>query len=481
MYVQRLCEHLVCQLQPLSVTSKLELLIPEGDDDGPKLELLIPEDDDDGPKLELLIPVGDDDGPKLELLIPEGDDDGPKLELLIPEGDDDGRPDFALLPDIVWVNIMSHLSQSDRGRLGQTCRMLDTSLCQPSLWNTVTITLHSGHNPNNAESLPFVEPASYLPMVERFGAYFKDLTLIYVSSKYAMSRDCREVIQCLTRCCRYEILTLYLTSHARCTVQTDLNILAQLFTNHLKSLTLLGEICFDIRVLLSNDTMSGCLERLNLHWQGGTPSWGLQLMLSVTSQFTQLRALYLQSSMLSDDLIVSLSDQRHAPLQELGIQVTHEIRHPLPHIEASSWIRLRAYSPCLQVHVKVADAIPDDALFGFLIPEMAIASISFIEDSMWADTRSIADRFSSTLRKFVDCTTYNYGHDAELVYMVTKCSHLVHFEYNWALRGDTIRELAGLRGSRWLHFLVNLDNVVDLAGYVSVKQLAADVALITRK
>ena len=69
--------------------------------------------------------------------------------------------------------------------------------------------------------------------------------------------------------------------------------------------------------------------------------------------------------------------------------------------------------------------------------------------------------------------------------MVTKCSHLVHFEYNGTLWDHTIREIAGLRGSRWLHFLVNLDNAIILDfvsdGDVIKKQLAADVALITRK
>ena len=346
----------------------------------------------------------------------------------------------------------------------------------------MTITLHNSHNPNTTESLPFVEPASYLPMVERFGAYFKDLTLGYIG-KYPMSSDCREVIQCITRCCRYEILTLCLSSRTCSPFQTDVDTMAQLFTNqHLKSVTLLGIICFDIRMLLSKDKMNGCLERLNLHWHGRLPSWGLvspRETLADVSQFTHLRALYLLSPMLSDDLIVRLSHQGHAPLQELGIKVRHEIRYTLPHIEASSWIRLRAYSPCLLVYVKVVDLIPDDTLFGFLLPDIPVASISFIMDSMCAaDIRSIADRFSSTLRRFVNCTNYYYGHDAELVYMVKTCSHLIHFEYNSPLWAHTIRELAGLRGSRWLHFLVDLDKVVDSDDDVSITQLAADIGFI---
>ena len=299
-----------------------------------------------------------------------------------------------------------------------------------------------------------------------------------------MSSDCREVIQCITRCCRYEILTLCLSSRICSPFQTDVDIMAQRFTNqHLKSVTLLGIICFDIRMLLSKDKMNGCLERLNLHWQGRLPSWGLvspRETLADVSQYTHLRALYLLSPMLSDDLIVSLSDQGRAPLRELGIQMMHEIRQPLPHIEGSSWIRLRTYSPCLLVHVKVVDQIPDHRLFGFLLPDIPIASLSFIEDSKCADIRSIADRFSSTLRKFVNCTNYYYyGHDAELVYMVKTCSHLIHFEYNGALWANTIRELAGLRGSRWLHFLVDLDKFVDSDDDVSITQQAADIASLT--
>ena len=148
-----------------------------------------------------------------------------------------------------------------------------------------------------------------------------------------------EVIQCIARCCRYRILTLCPSSRTGSAFETDLNVLAQLFTNqHLKSFTLLGVICLDIRVLLSNDKPNGCLEHLGLYWQGGTPvlelpspRWHgrrirrrrvpvLELpspreMLAVTSQFTQLRTLYLLSSMVSDDLIVSLSDQGRAPLR----------------------------------------------------------------------------------------------------------------------------------------------------------------------
>ena len=394
---------------------------------------------------------------------------------------------------------MSRLSLSDRGRLAQTCRVLEGSFCHPSLWKTVTIVLRSFIEQKYGpicEILPIVEPASYLARVERFGAYFKDLTLLYTRNKNPMSRDCVDVIQCIMRCCRYEILTLNASSHAFVMCPTDLNILAQLFTNQcLKSFTLIGVTRFDIRVLLSNDKLSGCLERLSLDWHsagstartniiGPTPGQ----MVAATSQFTQLRALYLQSPMLSDDLIVNLSNQGRAPLRELGILETDAsqlVGGKLPHIEASSWTRLCAYSPCLQVHVILVSWVTNDELFRFLLPEVPLASISFSKHSDCSDLCSLADRFSSTLRKFVASNNYPSWLDAELVYMVTKCSHLVDFEYKGTLPPNTIRELAGLRGSRWRHFLVDRDDGDtlddDSDDDVTMKQLAADVALITRK
>ena len=357
----------------------------------------------------------------------------------------------------------------------------------------MTIKLHNSKIVTNhrrrttPKSLPMVEPASYLPMVERFGAYFKDLTLVYVGSKYPMLRDCVEVIQCLTRCCRYDRLALDVSTQVCGIVEgvepntTDMSILARLVTDAycLKSFELdawpdyprVSNIDM-LEVLLSNGRMNGSLEHLSLYCHSaGSTTWApLNItvptpgqMMAVTSRFTQLRDLYVLSSMVCGDLIVGLSDKGRSPLRELGILVMYTSRKPdggLPHIEASSWTRLHTHSPCLQVHVRVMTRMPVDKLFGFLRSEIPVASISFMPYSECRDVRSIADRFSSTLRKFVDLSTYSSGLDAELVYMVTKCSQLVHLEYNGTLLANTIRDVAGLRGSRWLHFLVNFDNAV---------------------
>ncbi|KAI0210594.1 hypothetical protein LSAT2_004648 [Lamellibrachia satsuma] len=236
---------------------------------------------------------------------------------------------------------MSHLSLSDRGRLARTCRALEASFRHPSLWYTVTITLHGDTARGKRVGRT---AASYVPMVERFGAYFQDLTLVFVDYEMRMTPDCEAVIACLSRCSRYERLTLDVRSLVRSRDivgdfvprTTDLDVLSRLVTDayRLRSFELRAWPVYPrvrsvdmLAALQSNGKLRGCLERLSLYWQSAHNSTWVSLntlvptpsqMLSVTAHFTRLRSLYLRSSMLSDDLIVDLADSRHAPLQQLG-------------------------------------------------------------------------------------------------------------------------------------------------------------------
>ena len=315
------------------------------------------------------------------------------------------------------VNIMSHLPLSDRGRLAQTCRAFETLFCHPLLWKTATVKLYDSD---------YAEPVSYVSMVERFGAYIKDLTLVYVGDfvENSVSPVSIELIDCIALCCQYKILTLDTFSQLdvnRFSFPTDVDMQLKICTNQdLKSFTLRGQNWIDIRVVLTNDKLNGCLERLSLYWQRG--AFGLPSpshMLAVASRFTQLQDLYLQTSMMSDDLIVHLSDEGRPPLRELGILVANDTSvNRLQPIKASSWTRLRTHSPCLQVHVKVVNSISDNRLFDFLVPEMAIASLRFIRGGGDYDNiYTIAIRFSSKLRK----VTTSFRPGSQLMHLMRTC------------------------------------------------------------
>ena len=203
---------------------------------------------------------------------------------------------------------------SDRGRLAQTCRALEAAFCHPSVWNTVTIESNTTDLLLHGFGVPY-RPSKSLPMVKRFGAYFKDLSLTLGfdgTMQNQIPRECEDLIQCIKRCCRYERLTLDAFSYERVMRPTDLNILAQLFTNqHLKSIALLGVTCKDVRVLLSH-RLNGCLERLSIQEHGEDTKLRFPIL---ASQLTRLRALHLRSFGVSDDLIVSLADPGRAPLR----------------------------------------------------------------------------------------------------------------------------------------------------------------------
>ena len=49
------------------------------------------------------------------------------------------EPDFSLLPDVVWVNVLTLLSLSDRNSVAQTCHALNAAFNHPTLWHTVDI------------------------------------------------------------------------------------------------------------------------------------------------------------------------------------------------------------------------------------------------------------------------------------------------------------------------------------------------------
>ena len=238
---------------------------------------------------------------------------------------------------------------------------------------------------------------------------------------------------------------------------TDVDMQLKICTNlYLKAFTLHGQNWIDIRVVLANHMLNG-LERLSLYWQRtnwqrgafGLPS--PRHMSTVTSRFTQLQALYLHTTMLGDDLLVNLAGQGRPPFQELGIVVSNdEYDNWLQHFEASSWTKLHNHSSCLQVHLKVVPPILDEVLHDFLIPEMAITSISFVEGAGYGDICTIADMFYKTLRKFVGATD-SWRPGGQLMHLVSTCCNLVHFEYTGPLWDETIRELARMRGRR--HFL----------------------------
>ena len=88
------------------------------------------------------------------------------------------QPDFSHLPDVAWVQIMTYLDLGDRARVAATSHALNDIFNHPSLWHTVSIQLLGDLNSYTSSNV--IMPQKYLKMIQRFGAFFQDLSLIFV-------------------------------------------------------------------------------------------------------------------------------------------------------------------------------------------------------------------------------------------------------------------------------------------------------------
>ncbi len=85
--------------------------------------------------------------------------------------------DFSLLPDVVWVRVLSFLDLTDRARVAATCHTLNDVFNHPSLWHTVVIQILADASTNVSRNV--IMPEKYLRMIQRFGPFFQDLSLIF--------------------------------------------------------------------------------------------------------------------------------------------------------------------------------------------------------------------------------------------------------------------------------------------------------------
>ena len=398
------------------------------------------------------------------------------------------NPDFSDLPDIPWVQILSHLSLSDRASVARTCYRLNCAFKHPSLWHTVEILLLGDLNRFRNSQSPVIMPECYLTMIQRFGTYFQDLTLIFAGFLKRIPTACKAVIEALAVNCRLESLTLEvggivtkLDLVTQVPRRGDLGTVAQLIQEafRLKSFSLRSwptypglETVNILQTLRENPRLVD-LEKLSLFWNsanhGTWATLNAQLptpdeILHTVQHFRSLHTLCLRSTMLSNDAILELAHPGHTPIQRLGILVTyssHDRSQGLPDVTSHAWSKLLGHSPDLGVDVTVANRIPYVELAGFLKPEMPLTSISFMRYARCgtADIASLNDKYHKKLRKFVDYSD-TADADVELVNLVNKCKSLDCFVFNGRLYCQTVLSLADSRGQHWYRFKVNTDNVI---------------------
>ena len=398
--------------------------------------------------------------------------------------------DFSELPDVVWVQVLSYLPLEDRYHVSQCCKLLYDHFTHPSLWLSIKMILLGDLNKYEWENFSgVVLPQKYVHMIEKFGKYFKDLTLIYNGYLTILPAHCAKVLTALAKTCRLETLTLQVGGmitkddfHLRKARESDMKSFCELVTQayRLKSFNLKswpmypGMTTANILVDLMGNPKLKELEELKLYWQNASSgTWATQNAvlptfeetLDVVTHFTQLSVLCLRSPMMSEEMIVELASPHRVPLQRLGILVCFSRHDPhrrgqIPQISCEAWKALTTHSCDLVVDVTVVNRVPYVYLCSLLLPEVPVFSINFMRYARCdqEDVLSLVDKYSKTLRKYVNYSDSTTMDDA-LLHMTTQCIHLDYLVYYGTIHQDTVLRLAKLRGRQWYRFEVFGDTI----------------------
>ncbi|CAH1791180.1 unnamed protein product, partial [Owenia fusiformis] len=117
------------------------------------------------------------------------------------------------LPDVCLVKILSYLDLPDRLNAACTSSTMHDMFNHPSLWYKAVILIF-GRNKNENDKEKAIDLAlRNKAMIEKFGHFFQDLTLVYyghVKDPYPVVQD---VLNAISKSCRLESFTLDVGAH----------------------------------------------------------------------------------------------------------------------------------------------------------------------------------------------------------------------------------------------------------------------------
>ena len=401
--------------------------------------------------------------------------------------------DFSSLPDVVWVDVLTRLSLSDRARTALSCQRLNDVFNHPSVWRSVDVVLigtlpfsGNGRSRYGRPTQPpgVIAPDRYVAMIRRFGAYFQVVRLTVRGEVCELHETCREVLEQLASC-RLERLTLKVgegTVQRKKPTPAAADALLALIkqAQRLRSLDIRSwplsdtdlTSCDIIASMRDNERLRR-LERLSLFCRDPSEdSWvPLTTRLPTSSsivdllrQLSALTSLCLHSTLLTTKLIEVLCQPRRAPLSRLGIMVVYRRSSVVgydakfPQIQDSTWMKLRESNPDMGVELTFCNTIPSYELMSLLSAELPVTSVAFMKYSGYKPDvlTCLEANYHRTLVKFADYGDTESGNDAELSSMVTRSTRLCRLIYHGAVRPSTVLELAAVRAGSWSRLEVNV-------------------------
>ncbi|XP_033742373.1 F-box/LRR-repeat protein 3-like [Pecten maximus] len=393
-------------------------------------------------------------------------------------------PDFSQLPEVVWVEVMSYLPLHQQYVVSQTCQALYEIFNHPSLWHTMKIHLFGcTDNYSHAIRSRIFIPHKYIKLINRFGKFFKKLTLTVTEYLNQFPEEWISIMQELSKQCRLESLTLEigrLTSYYHIDgyqpLVKDITALLSFIQHavrlkhfHIKSWpmyphSLSNQDLNIFEVILKNPKLKD-LKTLSLFWCKAT-EWSERMpilpspesMLPLICNFQHLKQLSLRSPMLDKDIILELSKPGRSKLKLLQVFVhfcPQNENFKIPEIASSHWKQFVLANPEVEMECTLLARTPHLELASMLKTDCPLTAITFMKFSK-CDSQiitSLNDMYYRSLKKFA-CYCDPSCKENELVSLAMRSPNLNHFVYYGSLGCESVEKLAQLRGTCWNEFVI---------------------------
>ena len=315
----------------------------------------------------------------------------------------------------------------------------------------------------------------------QFGEYFRKLTLdCYLNKESQIVND---LLKDLTSHGRLESLTLSVSVSLRKLEarvpqhEVNLDAISYLISSSssLRSFSLLSWpdckrfITIDaLDVLNRNCRISESLKQLNI-FSPKNKDWypfarslpSHNQILQTLNKFPFLKQLSLYFSLVTSEVVRTLSHSNLHCLEKFHLTVQFSRQQGLNEIGVSDWLKLKNTCPELKVEFSFVNIVPYEHLNSLLKREIPVSLLCFGKYSYC--TKGImeaqTDRYSSTLKTFINSSNGVDRIDRALLNLVYQCTNLENFIYHGTIQHTTVVELAQCRQSKWRRFQVKEDSI----------------------
>ncbi|XP_035741815.1 F-box only protein 39-like [Vespa mandarinia] len=407
------------------------------------------------------------------------------------------------LPELILIQIFSHLDRGDRASVSQVCRSWNLALSSPVLWRSVTVLIDRdlrGNFPLAGE------------LAVKYGQHMRSLELAW-SRSYILPRETRAArnIQAeagadflaVVRAKNVQLKELILTNWVFSYKWGDRGKLLYALANflgcqyNLETLSLLNANFGVSDVLrLLGTAARGCSERLaSLDLRGAFRQWQTPhsnpRYLRLLGRLHALTLLKLDYPAISDHTLNALANGAPKVLKTLHISIrdSDSRQHT---VTDSSWNNLARACPNLTVAYTIVNISHYEDMCYLLLPSVPLAKFQLFSGYVWDQSRSrnfrgtvglLISHYTNTLAEVMLQLKNNRELlDDLLVSMLVQCKNLIRLQYDGIMRSlDTLRDICHLQVEHKTYFrtihikprIVNIRNraILDDVNYQYVHKM----------